>query len=345
MIRHTPALTAEQADIANLIGVVVARTTEHVGDEYPDEVAQIRRRLAELGVWTIGVAEDAADSVADEFAAVAFSALGRNWPALGWATVQAHAAVESLGRHPLAESVRSGAAAVAVVDERSTAVRLTVTDGRVHGRIDRIDPAGTFPHIVVLGRGHVRVIPPEALTFHPLARTGLDGACTASAEISAPVPESTATIIGVDTEAARIRLMLGAAAVALGTAQAAAEAALSYAAQREQFGSPLIRLANVRDALFSSSAAVATGLREVLRARDCSVWQATAVVDAVCEQAIDTCALAVQAHGGYGYLTEYQVERMLRDVVSLRAACDVSAARRVAAGELVGVDTKSEESS
>jgi alkylation response protein AidB-like acyl-CoA dehydrogenase len=344
VIRHAPALTAEQADIADLIGAVVARTTERVGDEYPDEVAAIRRRLAELGVWTLGVAEDAADRVGDELAAVAFSALGRSWPALGWAAVQAHAALEVLGGHPLAEAVRSGAAAVAVVHEESAAVRLTVTDGRIHGRIDRIDPAGTRPYVVVLGRGRAHIISPEALTLARLARTGLDGACTASAEISVPVPGDTATITGVDTEAARVRLLLGAAAVALGTADAAAEAALTYASQREQFGGPLTRLANVRDALFASSASVATGLRQVLRARDCSLWQATAVLDAACEQALDTCALVVQAHGGYGYLTEYQVERMLRDVVSLRAACDVSSARRVAAGELVEVDTNSEES-
>ena len=36
-------------------------------------------------------------------------------------------------------------------------------------------------------------------------------------------------------------------------------------------------------------------------------------------------AAALQSHGGYGYLTEYPVERMLRDAVSLRAACGVHA--------------------
>lgn len=343
MTRHAPALTAEQADLADMVGAVVAGTKERVSDERPDEVAAVRRRLAELGVWTLGAGEPSGetggagdDGEVDALAAVAFACLARSWPALAWAAVQAGVAARVLGDTKTAMAVQAGDTAVAVVDDDSDVVRLTVRDGVVSGRIDRIDPAGERPCVVVVGDGSVLVLPAEALRFQRVRRTGLNGALTASAEVVAPVREAEALIAGVGTDTARVRLRLGAAAVATGIADAAAEAALAYSEQRVQFGAPLTALPTVRDALFSTSLAVTTAWRQVLRPWDCTVWQATAVLDSACEQAIDACAGAVQSHGGYGYLTEYQVERMLRDALSLRAACDVATARRTAAVALAG---------
>ncbi|MEO3825772.1 acyl-CoA dehydrogenase family protein [Actinomadura sp. B10D3] len=343
MTRHAPALTAEQADLADMVGAVVAGARERVSDERPDEVAAVRRRLAELGVWTLAAGDASGETGGagggegvDALAAVAFACLARSWPALAWASVQAGVAARILDGTQAAVAVQAGDTAVAVVDEDSDVVRLTLRDGMISGRIDRIDPAGERPRVVVVGDGSVLVLPAEALRFERLRRTGLDGALTASAEIVGPVREAGALIAGVDTDAARVRLRLGAAAVATGIAEAAAEAALTYSAQRVQFGAPLTALPTVRDALFSISQAVTTAWLQVLRPWDRSVWQATAVLASACEQAIDACAAAVQSHGGYGYLTEYQVERMLRDALSLRAACDVATARRTAAAALAG---------
>ncbi len=333
MTRSTPELTTDQADLADLIGALAAGTKERVSDRYPDEVVAVRRQLAELGVWTLGAT---ADGAPDDLAALAFACLGRTWPALAWAAVQAHAAIDVLGDREPAAAIHAGEAAVAVVDAASPAVHLTVRDGLVSGRIDRIDPAGERPYVVVLGQGTARVFGPDALRVEPMRRTGLDGARTASAVLVEPVRDEDVLVDVVDTDAARVRLRLGGAAVAAGIAAAAADAALAYSGERVQFGAPLTALPMVRDALFTASGAAATMLRQVLRTRDCTPWQAAAVLDTACEQAIDTCAVAVQAHGGYGYLTEYPVERMLRDAVSLRAACDVGTARRMAAAELAG---------
>jgi alkylation response protein AidB-like acyl-CoA dehydrogenase len=93
-------------------------------------------------------------------------------------------------------------------------------------------------------------------------------------------------------------------------------------------------LPTVREQLFGSSGAAAVMLRQILRTADATPWQAAAVLNAACESAIDACAAAVQSHGGYGYLTEYPVERLLRDAVSLRAACDTAGIRQAAAVEL-----------
>jgi alkylation response protein AidB-like acyl-CoA dehydrogenase len=44
----------------------------------------------------------------------------------------------------------------------------------------------------------------------------------------------------------------------------------------------------------------------------------------------------VQIHGGYGYLAEYGVERLVRDAISLRAATDAGGGSRAAAALLAG---------
>jgi hypothetical protein len=234
--------------------------------------------------------------------------------------VQAHAAAEVLGADErwagLVADIHAGNAAVAVVDS---------------GRITRVDAAGERPHVLVLdSESTVRVHSPESLSYQPLRRTGLGGALTRSANAI----RSGVVLDGVDVAAARVRLRLGAAAVAAGIADAAAEAALAYSASRRQFGAALTALPTVRDQLFGSSGAVAVMLRQVLRTADATPWQAASVLDAACESAIDACARAVQSHGGYGYLTEYPVERLLRDAVSLRAACDTAGIRQRAALEL-----------
>lgn len=336
MRRHAPTLTSEQADIADLIGAVVAGTTHHPCDEHPETVDVVRRQLAELGVWTLGVSTSDGPGAGDELAAVAFACLGQDWPALAWAAVQAHTALDVLGDSAPAVDIQTGRATVAVVDDASAVVRLTVTDGRISGRVDRIDPAGKQPHILVLRQDSARLIPPHALRLSSLRRTGFDGALTTSAELVEPLREEKVTITGVDTDAARTRLRLGAAAIAAGIAAAAADAALTYTEQREQFGAPLTALPTVREMLLSSSGAATTLFRQVLWPRGCVAWHAAAVLETACELAIETCARAVQVHGGYGYLTDYPAERLLRDAVSLRAACDVAGASRAGAAELVG---------
>jgi alkylation response protein AidB-like acyl-CoA dehydrogenase len=90
----------------------------------------------------------------------------------------------------------------------------------------------------------------------------------------------------------------------------------------------------VREQLFGSAGAAAVTLRQILHTADATPWQAAAVLDAACESAIEACATAVQSHGGYGYLTEYPVERLLRDAVSLRAACNTTGIRRAGALDL-----------
>jgi hypothetical protein len=114
---------------------------------------------------------------------------------------------------------------------------------------------------------------------------------------------------------------LNIAACALGGARACYEKARTHMLERRQFGQ---RLADFQ-ALQFRLADMATGLE----AARLMVWRAAAMLDAGAPDATMACAMAkrfatdvafqvcndaLQLHGGYGYIKEYQIERYLRDV-------------------------------
>ncbi|MBU7596277.1 acyl-CoA dehydrogenase family protein [Streptomyces sp. P38-E01] len=114
---------------------------------------------------------------------------------------------------------------------------------------------------------------------------------------------------------------LGIAACSVGGAKAALDGALGYLRDRHAFGGPLIR----RDSLQFELADMATEL-EAARAL---LWRAAAALDAGVPEAAEQCAMAkryatdagfsvanraLQLHGGYGYLSEYGVEKIVRDL-------------------------------
>jgi alkylation response protein AidB-like acyl-CoA dehydrogenase len=113
---------------------------------------------------------------------------------------------------------------------------------------------------------------------------------------------------------------IGIAAQAVGMARAAFEAALAYARERTSFGKPLTD----HQAVNFKLADMATEI-EVARQM---VWHAAALRDAglpclkeasmaklfASEIAERVCSAAIQVHGGYGYVTDFPVERIYRDV-------------------------------
>ncbi len=113
---------------------------------------------------------------------------------------------------------------------------------------------------------------------------------------------------------------IGIAAQAVGMARAAFEAALAYARERTSFGKPITEHQAVNFRL----ADMATQI-EVARQM---VWHAAALRDAglpclkeasmaklfASEMAERVCSDAIQIHGGYGYVADFPVERIYRDV-------------------------------
>ncbi len=111
------------------------------------------------------------------------------------------------------------------------------------------------------------------------------------------------------------------AACSLGGAQSAMDRTLSYMAQRRAFGSVL----NEFQALQFRLADMATAL-EVART---FLWRAATALDAKAPDATRLCAMAkrhvtdvcfdaandaLQLHGGYGYLSDYGIEKIVRDL-------------------------------
>jgi alkylation response protein AidB-like acyl-CoA dehydrogenase len=133
-------------------------------------------------------------------------------------------------------------------------------------------------------------------------------------------------LIGTENEGFKVamatldRSRLGVAAQAVGIAQGATDYAAAYAQERQQFGKPIAafqgiqfkladmesRTAAARELLYRACAKVDAGDRDMgkysamakLFASDTAMWVTTE---------------AVQVLGGYGYVNEYPVERMMRD--------------------------------
>jgi alkylation response protein AidB-like acyl-CoA dehydrogenase len=116
------------------------------------------------------------------------------------------------------------------------------------------------------------------------------------------------------------RSRLGVAAQALGIAQGATDYAAAYAAERVQFGKPInsfqaiqFKLADMetqcaaaRELLYQASAKVDRG--------DPDIGKYSAMAKLFCSDvAMAVTVEAVQVLGGYGYVKEYPVERMMRD--------------------------------
>ncbi|MDO8958459.1 MAG: acyl-CoA dehydrogenase [Rhodocyclaceae bacterium] len=113
---------------------------------------------------------------------------------------------------------------------------------------------------------------------------------------------------------------IGIAAQSVGMARSALEAAVRYAKEREAFGKPIIE----HQAVSFRLADMATQI-EVARQM---VWHAATLRDAglpclkeasmaklfASEMAEKVCSDAIQIHGGYGYVSDFPVERIYRDV-------------------------------
>ncbi|WP_193368067.1 acyl-CoA dehydrogenase family protein [Pelagibius marinus] len=113
---------------------------------------------------------------------------------------------------------------------------------------------------------------------------------------------------------------IGIAAQSVGMARAAFEAALAYARERRSFGKPILehqavafRLADMATQIQGAELMVlhAAALRDA--GRPCLKEAAMAKLQAS-EMAEKVCSDAIQIHGGYGYLSDFPVERIYRDV-------------------------------
>lgn len=112
---------------------------------------------------------------------------------------------------------------------------------------------------------------------------------------------------------------IGIASQALGIASGAYELALKYAKERKTFGKEIInhqtvafKLAEMHTNVMAARMLIYKAAAEKDEGKDISESGAMAKLYAS-QVAMDTTIEAVQIHGGYGYVKEYHVERMMRD--------------------------------
>jgi butyryl-CoA dehydrogenase len=113
---------------------------------------------------------------------------------------------------------------------------------------------------------------------------------------------------------------IGIAAQSVGMARAAFEAALKYAHERESFGKPIFEHQAVNFRLADMATQIEVARQMVHHAatlrdagRPCLKEASMAKLFAS-EMAEKVCSDAIQIHGGYGYVADFPVERIYRDV-------------------------------
>ena len=132
-------------------------------------------------------------------------------------------------------------------------------------------------------------------------------------------------------------------ASAVGTMERLLQTSIRYAKERKQFGQSIgkfqlvaskivdmrMRIDSARSALYRAA---------WLRDRGKSVFLEAALAKlAISEAWVRTAEDALQIHGGYGYMKEYEVERELRDALGSRLYSGTSEIQRVLAGSLLGL--------
>jgi len=112
---------------------------------------------------------------------------------------------------------------------------------------------------------------------------------------------------------------IGIAAQALGIAEGALERTVAYTKERVQFGRSIAQFQNTQFQLADMAAEVEAAKLLVYKAAMAKTTQKVYSVEAAvaklyaAQVAMNVTTKAVQLHGGYGYIREYEIERMMRD--------------------------------
>ena len=114
---------------------------------------------------------------------------------------------------------------------------------------------------------------------------------------------------------------LNIAACSLGGAQEAFDRALTYSRERKQFGQPIgdfqntaFALADMETSLQASRTFLYTAAEAMDAGRGDTATQCAMAKRFVTDACFDIANRALQIHGGYGYLSEYGIERIVRDL-------------------------------
>jgi len=121
----------------------------------------------------------------------------------------------------------------------------------------------------------------------------------------------------------------------LGMMQRLIETCVKYARDRQQFGQPIGKYSAIANMIADMEVRLETGRLLLYKAAWMKSQGRHALREAamaklyVSEATVQTCLDAIQIHGGYGYMAEYEMERDLRDAVSGKIYSGTSEIQRV----------------
>jgi alkylation response protein AidB-like acyl-CoA dehydrogenase len=197
---------------------------------------------------------------------------------------------------------------------------VSVSGGKAEGRVPfalnaqecsliTLLPAGTGGTQALTVRGDAQGVEITAEAY----QMGLRAARAGSIRFAGAEPSN--VISGGDMAGAVERvLLLGLAAIATGISRNALRKAYAYACERYQAGKMIIEHQQIRIFLAEMLAAVEQGRALVKKAcEDGGLAPAMVAWLRATERACKSASDGVQVHGGYGYMRDYGMERLMRD--------------------------------
>ena len=226
---------------------------------------------------------------------------------------------------------KGGLAALAHDSRGSLEISAEGEDLRVTGKLGPLPALGVASYVLVVAKDLLFLAPTEGMKREAITPSGWRAAKWGTAQLEAlKIPAAFVLARGPAAHAASAQVLAWArvslAARAAGVATAAMEYADHYAKERIQFGRPigqfeaLIRLRD--DAMTSTQAARLCALhaawaidKGLPNAGDLASRARVLAGDTVAKSTID----AVQSFGGYGFVNDYPVEKLMRDARAFEA--------------------------
>jgi acyl-CoA dehydrogenase len=245
-----------------------------------------------------------------------------------WGTAAAQQALfASLGRGGLASFAHDSRGALEIIDTPGSAAG----ELRVTGKLGPVPALAVASHVLIAARDLLFLLPTDGIARQPITPSGWRAAQWATATLDGHrVPPELVLARGEAAAPAIAEVLAWArtslAARAAGVATGAMDHAEAYARERVQFGQPigsfeaLIRLRD--DALTGAAAARLMALHAAWSidtrapaAGDAASRARVLAGDVVARATVD----AVQIFGGYGFVTDYPVEKLMRDARAFEA--------------------------
>src|SRR5215813_14122211 len=233
-------------------------------------------------------------------------------------------------KQALFASLASGGLACFAHDSRSLLEIRDTGELRVRGKLGPLPALAVAGHAVVAAGDALFLLPLDGVSRQPITPSGWRAAHWATAALDATVPAELVLARGEPARAAIAEVLSWArvslAARAAGVAVGAMDHAEAYARDRVQFGQPigsfeaLIRLRD--DALTGAAAARLMAFHAAWSidtrapgAGDAASRARVLAGDVVARATVD----AVQIFGGYGFVNDYPVEKLMRDARAFEA--------------------------